>query len=556
MNNPEKARAQPIASGEGSHMNERRRIVGLALTMALVALVVGAIAVALPYQAAFEQTEARLTETAKSQARLMEAMARHEAKRSHLHPEGPSAATLSQIRDAHQQYEGLGETGEFTLARREGDQMVFLLSHRHFDRDLPRPVPFDSELAEPMRRSLSGQSGTVVGLDYRGELVLAAHEPVAGVDMGIVAKIDLAEIRAPFVKTTLIAALFGLMAIALGAVLYVRVSGRLVRNLEAETESRRKAEESLRQSLAFNESILSVSPDLIYLYDIIEQRNIYSNERISSLHGYTVEEIQEMGDRLLQTLMHPDDFRVYLSDILPRYGSARDGEIIDHEYRMRARDGEWRWLRSGEAIYKRLADGTAQQVIGITSDITGRKQAEQALLQSSRLIALGQMAAGMAHELNQPLTVISAMAEGLQIRLARGIEMSAERLKRWSGDVIQGVERMINLIHNARDAVEEKRELLPDSDRDDWQMRLDIRTFLEQDQVVLEVEDNGTGMDEATRLQVLEPFYTTKGPDRGTGLGLSISLAIVQDHGGEIGCVSQEGEGTVFRVRLPVAEAN
>ena len=263
-----------------------------------------------------------------------------------------------------------------------------------------------------------------------------------------------------------------------------------------------------------------------------------------------------MGDRLLQTLMHPDDFRVYLSDILPRYGSARDGEIIDHEYRMRARDGEWRWLRSGEAIYKRLADGTAQQVIGITSDITGRKQAEQALLQSSRLIALGQMAAGMAHELNQPLTVISAMAEGLQIRLARGIEMSAERLKRWSGDVIQGVERMINLIHNARDAVEEKRELLPDSDRDDWQMRLDIRTFLEQDQVVLEVEDNGTGMDEATRLQVLEPFYTTKGPDRGTGLGLSISLAIVQDHGGEIGCVSQEGEGTVFRVRLPVAEAN
>ena len=263
--------------------------------------------------------------------------------------------------------------------------------------------------------------------------------------------------------------------------------------------------------------------------------------------------------------------------------------------------------------------GKVTGALVLREDITEHRQAERALLQSSRLIALGQMAAGMAHELNQPLTVISAMAEGLQIRLAQGIEMTAERLKRWSGDVIEGVERMstiiehlrtfsrdrpdepeeqvaindvvrgtltmtqaqlknrgidvaldlddelvpilgdqyrleqvlINLIHNARDAVEEKRERLPDSDRDDWRMRIHIRTFRERDQVVLEVEDNGTGMDEETRLQVLEPFFTTKGPDRGTGLGLSISHAIVKDQGGEIDCESQEGVGTVFRVRLP-----
>ena len=71
---------------------------------------------------------------------------------------------------------------------------------------------------------------------------------------------------------------------------------------------------------------------------------------------------------------------------------------------------------------------------------------------------------------------------------------------------------------------------------------------------MLEVEDNGVGMDEETRRKVLEPFFTMKGPDRGTGLGLSISHAIVKDHGGEIEWESQEGEGTVFRVRLPVAE--
>jgi hypothetical protein len=97
-------------------MDDRRRIGGLAVIMALVALVVGVIAVALPYRAAFEQTEARLTETAKSQARLMEAMARFDAETSPESPGGPTAATMRQIRDAHGNYEGLGETGEFALA--------------------------------------------------------------------------------------------------------------------------------------------------------------------------------------------------------------------------------------------------------------------------------------------------------------------------------------------------------------------------------------------------------------------------------------------------------
>jgi len=255
----------------------------------------------------------------------------------------------------------------------------------------------------------------------------------------------------------------------------------------------------------------------------------------------------------------------------------------------------------------------------VFADITDQKQAEQSLMQSSRLIALGQMAAGMAHELNQPLTVISALAEGMELRLEQGIEMTPDRLRDWSGEVIQGVQRMssiiehlrifsrdrseepdqqvelnevvrgtlamtqtqlkargievaldlaedllpivgdryrleqvlINLIHNGRDALEERREQMSPSERAAWQMRLRIHTRQEEDEAVMEVADNGVGMDEEARLQVLEPFYTTKGPDRGTGLGLSISHAIVKDHGGHLGCQSQPGHGTVFRIGLP-----
>jgi len=80
---------------------------------------------------------------------------------------------------------------EFTLAERRGDSIIFLLRHRYGDLKHPKPFDFYSKLAEPMRRALSGLSGTLVGVDYRGELVLAAHEPVSVLNLGIVAKIDL-----------------------------------------------------------------------------------------------------------------------------------------------------------------------------------------------------------------------------------------------------------------------------------------------------------------------------------------------------------------------------
>lgn len=101
------------------------------------------------YHAALDEERSRLVETAQSQARLMEAVARFNEVYSLDYPEGSRAATIVQIKDAHERYLGFGETGEFTLARRVGDDIVFDLSHRHFDMDKPQPVPFDSNFAGP-----------------------------------------------------------------------------------------------------------------------------------------------------------------------------------------------------------------------------------------------------------------------------------------------------------------------------------------------------------------------------------------------------------------------
>ena len=212
-------------------MNPRKRVWLLLLIMISIVVVAEFITVGMLYRAAISEERSRLEETAKSQARLIEAVARFDKKYSNDYHQGAWQATLSQIRDAHAKYRGFGETGEFTLSTRKGDNIVFLLSHRHYDLDEPKPVAWDSELAEPMRRALSGMSGTVIGLDYRGQTVLAAHEPVAEMNLGIVAKVDLSEIRDPFFKAALISGVSSLAAIALGASLFLRVTSPILNKL-------------------------------------------------------------------------------------------------------------------------------------------------------------------------------------------------------------------------------------------------------------------------------------------------------------------------------------
>jgi diguanylate cyclase (GGDEF)-like protein/PAS domain S-box-containing protein len=216
--------------------------------MAITVATVTGLSLWLLYQEAFTQQKARLLETVRGEARLIEAMVNfdhthHEDRKQHGLDD-----TLTQLIEAHRAFRGFDKTGEFTLARRDGDDIVFLLRHRHHGTDAPASVPWDSDLAEPMRRALSGQSGTLVGRDYRGVTVLAAHEPVAGTPWGIVAKIDLTEIRLPFLHAGAIAVLCALLLIAIGAALFLRMTRPVLQRLAAysehleETVARRTAE--------------------------------------------------------------------------------------------------------------------------------------------------------------------------------------------------------------------------------------------------------------------------------------------------------------------------
>lgn len=222
--------AETVERQEGT-LRPRGRVALLIGIMSAVVITVEIATIAILYHTALAEERARLTELAESQARVIEAIARFDRAYSRSYPDGPGEATLQQLRDAHSRYSGFGKTGEFTLARRQGDDIVFLLNHRHHDLTNPHPVPWDSPLAAPMRAALSGKSGMVVDLDYRGEIVLAAHEPVGELDLGIVAKIDMSEIRAPFVNAALLSLAIAILVIALGAAIFFKVTNPLLRRL-------------------------------------------------------------------------------------------------------------------------------------------------------------------------------------------------------------------------------------------------------------------------------------------------------------------------------------
>lgn len=301
--------------------NNRIRLFLLTIIMVAAAATVAGISVRGLYTAAVSEQRARLIELAEDRARLIEAI---NAEHDELPPQQALAATLAPITQAHERYSGLGQTGEFTLAHRIGDQIQFLLSHRHFDLSMPKPVPWDAEIAEPMRRALAGHQGTIVALDYRGAEVLAAYEPVKlrGFDLGMVAKIDMAEIRAPFVKAIALTVLGGGLVIILSIGLFWRLGQRILDHERAETR--------------FRELLFESAPDATLFVDE-HGRIVLLNAQAERLFGYARSEL--LG-RPVEVLI-PDRFgakhaglrRQYFRRPSPRfmgqtkelYGLAKDG---------------------------------------------------------------------------------------------------------------------------------------------------------------------------------------------------------------------------------------
>jgi PAS domain S-box-containing protein len=183
-------------------------------------------------------------------------------------------------------------------------------------------------------------------------------------------------------------------------------TGKIYRIIGNTTDitQRKQAEAALQESQHFVQKIADATPNILYLYDDIEQRNVYSNREILTVLGYSIAEIQEMGNNALFTTVHPDDLAR-----VPKYWqqleSAPDGEVVEFEYRIRNKQGDWRWLVSREIAFSRMETGKIKQRLGTATDVTERKMAEQALAEQLQL-SIFTADLGISLTQNQTLRVI------------------------------------------------------------------------------------------------------------------------------------------------------
>ncbi|NJL49847.1 MAG: PAS domain S-box protein, partial [Leptolyngbyaceae cyanobacterium SM2_5_2] len=152
-------------------------------------------------------------------------------------------------------------------------------------------------------------------------------------------------------------------------------------SLVRDISDRKQAELALQASQQFIQQIADNSPNVIYIYDLAQQRNVYVNREVFTLLGYTAEEIKAQADQSLANFLHPDDFPLAGAHF-EQLAQLPDGVIADFEYRVQHRNGEWRWFSSRDTVFARDAEGNISQILGNAQDVTARKQAEAAQRES------------------------------------------------------------------------------------------------------------------------------------------------------------------------------
>ena len=149
-----------------------------------------------------------------------------------------------------------------------------------------------------------------------------------------------------------------------------------------EVKVRQRVEEELRSSQHFIQQIADAAPYLLYIYDLSQQRNVYVNGQASKLLGYTPQEILQMETALYSNLVYPED-RLRLAAHLQQISAVEDGTILELEYRLQHRSGQWRWFHCRDQVFARTPEGRPKQIFGTAQDITDYKRAQEALRQQN-----------------------------------------------------------------------------------------------------------------------------------------------------------------------------
>jgi PAS domain S-box-containing protein len=347
--------------------------------------VIGFLAIILyMYQVSFESTRAALAEAAETEASLVNAVLRFDKGLSAKNALPKESSALSEVLAALSlSYNNKMET---LIAERRADHMLFLMRNRAPQDQMPDVVPLGSELAQPMQRALSGEMGTMIGRDYRGEWVLAAYRPVEALNGGLVTKMDVAEIRAPFLMAGTIVMIVGVGFALLGGYLSIRTTLPILQRASENEEHIRDIFEELPiaiweedwsavRKIAVDRAVGTAGKpagaaenDSDLLARLIEARTILDvSQGALSIHGGAgkEEEIARLG-RLDQ--MRPGEVKCF-RDLLAAFAAGKDFAQSDFALPDPATGGQ-KHIRA-RAIMPRHRRGDWSRVLRIETDRTG-----------------------------------------------------------------------------------------------------------------------------------------------------------------------------------------
>ncbi len=194
--------------------------------------------------------------------------------------------------------------------------------------------------------------------------------------------------------------------------------------LRAEIEESRQVERRLTENQAFIHHVVEASPQLLYIYNLVDCKNEYANRELTRTLGYNREDLRQYGDDVIARILHPDD----LPSAIEHHAKLREAQTdrpLDLIYRARHRNGSWRWLRSRDVPFARSEDGKVMKILGVIDDVTdyvhsekAKEQRSKQLKQAQRMEAISSMAGGIAHDFNNILAAILGYAELAQLELA------------------------------------------------------------------------------------------------------------------------------------------
>jgi PAS domain S-box-containing protein len=339
-------------------------------------------------------------------------------------------------------------------------------------------------------------------------------------------------------------------------------------------------------------------------WDITTGRAVY-NEQWAAMLGYTLADLGS-GFSDWEQLIHPDDRAGVIASLVEHINGTMP--VYEAEFRMKAKSGGWRWIRSRGMVSDRDDEGKPVRATGVHQDITKAREMEEAMLRQEKMATLGQMAAGIAHEIRNPLSGLNLyLASAEKVAQAAEFEEPAHRetllrsisTARAASVKIEGViRRVMDFVRpvpmrlvpvDLNKVVAEALEMVAATGRQSGvalsaafgeglpacradaplieqmtlnlitnaiqatekqpgERRVEISTGAEGASLFIRVGDSGPGIAEGNRRRIFDPFYTTKAA--GTGLGLSITSRIVAEHGGSIEVGRSPLGGAEFTVRL------